>query len=289
MKGPSIRAWISTVAGSQEDFQNDVAVSAKRACDSPPPPKRRKILGDIAVNLANMPPRSPTKSATKVGRADTDKINLDPPKRYPTRTRTPSPTKLASLFAAGDTDQTPRPPVSTASHGSFLALDDSQPDDIPRASSDSESRTSQSTGASHRSSSPVKRVAALRQVAGGVTYPSLSDDAAELGVECKWFWDKLQEVVDDAVGIIPAVLKGDATFASLVRRKPRECWFASEDNGIGSAAVRQELESVCNIVKTAKRCSAEGDSEAEWNSAVHSPVLRLALGHDEDNVCFRHV
>jgi hypothetical protein len=179
-------------------WQHDVAASAIACLDSTSPPsnplKRVHLFEETAsppnqqspkrrrIALSNIVPNPQNMSANAKDR---------PPRK---KTRTPSPQKRGKYIPDDIENQlgTPRarphllphcfdPP---SSYQEALVADQDEPEPPQRRSPSRRAPSdSDAPSTSKRSASPVKRVAALQDVGGGIFYQELSDNGAELGTE----------------------------------------------------------------------------------------------------------
>ena len=174
------------------------------------------------------------------------------------------------------------PPKSSTSgssamwEGVFSADNDSRKLDSEKPSL---SRTSTNTGTSvtsKRSTSPVRRAITLQDVSGGISYTKLNqpnqnirealgDSGAELYVQLRRI-ARYQAVVPD--GIAQQLREGIPDFDdSMCGRHDRR--------SRGDLLV--ELAGVKRLALKSNRCAKNWDYEAEWNSAVHRPLLDMAF------------
>ncbi|KAM4059159.1 hypothetical protein HRG_007975 [Hirsutella rhossiliensis] len=150
-------------------------------------------------------------------------------------------------------NRTPRPLRSANRHGiSYVdALAHTDNENTPPVF-DAEAISS-SSATSRRSTSPIKRVAALHEIGGGIFFRNLSDNAEELENEGRQLsWD-----LDDS--------------ASGLKTIPRSLEFSC----------------IKAVVRESRRCDEECEPEAEWNGAVHGLILRIVFGGNDSSVGYR--
>ncbi|KAF2453094.1 hypothetical protein BDY21DRAFT_357261 [Lineolata rhizophorae] len=278
-------------------WQHDVAASAAAYSGSTPPPtgrkrphlsepsetssnqqslKRRRVaLSSIAINPRNVSAHTKDRSPSK-------------------RTRAPSPRKRGNNGSDVATKElgTPRtrsqPPIPRfdpqSSYREALAAD-SDESEIPQPRSPSRPAQTESDApsTSKRSTSPVKRVAALQDVGSGIFYRELSDNGTELGTEGQELFWLLQ---DSSLGIaaLPAALEPE-----LLPEQGRIRPFQIDTTDLRSRdELLAELETVREINRASRRCVRDSESEPEWNNSVHGTLLRLAL-RKEDRAGFRYI
>lgn len=315
MRRNTINAWLSDTDSALSLRSPPTSLAAKR---------KRTVLGELPSARTN--PRANQRTNQRTTMQDDErpkaKSHSTPGLHRPlTRTpRTPSPTKRQKLghtrdAATGDEslgfqvlahvqDATPRASDFLANHRQQTALSlrgnsTNQPLQhtyFQALSESSEPATSPSrepssaSGTSKRSTSPVKRVLALQEVGGGIRFMDLGDDFRELGDHCRGLFLDLR---DDASGqqvIHPAVAKRVQEDAPV---RPYHV-DNGEDSHNCEAVLLSELAAVRNINISSRRCSRDGESEGEWNTAVHAVLLRLAIHHDTERfgtipVGFRNV
>ncbi|KND86760.1 hypothetical protein TOPH_08626 [Tolypocladium ophioglossoides CBS 100239] len=269
-----VQAWAREIPSPQSSSNEPPphwllppSASRPRRLDRAPQPlqkRRRCALSPISPDRVNMP-RTRSQS---------------PSKTDPFTAQTPSPTKL-------DMNRTPRPWRAANRHGiSYTdALAHTDNDNTPPVF-DAEAISS-SSAASRRSTSPIKRVAALQDVGGGLFFRNVSDNAEELGNEGRQLlWD----LDDSASGLktIPSPLwEGDKSFReALGGRRPHPSHFDDADNR-DLADLHRELSCIKEVIRESRRCDEECEPEAEWNTAVHGFLLRIVFGGDDSCVGYR--
>ncbi|KPM44076.1 hypothetical protein AK830_g2421 [Neonectria ditissima] len=191
---------------------------------------------------------------------------------------------------------TPRPPKIEAKHTSVPS--DASTSNFIRALASDERLFYQEPGAgssktfisnqssTKRSTSPVKRVITLRDVGGGVFYEDLNGNQMHLGSGGQELFGDLSDVADK-VGILPASIRQDIATAESATRI-RDFQLNTEETRNRSDLL-DELSQIRKINRLSRRCERDLEGEAEWNHAVHSAVLRLALGSEDDEVGVRYI
>lgn len=178
------------------------------------------------------------------------------------------------------------------------------PSQSPRRGRSAQSKSQQSENdtatTDPRSKSPVKTVAALQDVGGGIFYQPLSEAATELGTETggKTLFDDLLDI-SRTFSVVPAAVQAELGAQLRPAQLDREVDMSSKHSGWHAKKMLAELESVKEVCYASRLCAALGEGEAEWNNAVHSEMLRLALrrinpglGPDGDvprKIAFRYV
>lgn len=318
MRPNIINAWINDTDIALSAHSPRLSLSRKRKAITTPPisPKRRAVLGELPGANPNRRAAMQDNDHPKVESSSTPTLHESPRKTL----RTPSPTKRQKLHHAKEAttfdeswenqvpsdfqDATPKasnilrnqreqgvlplrsnPPSQLLQHTYFQALSDSSE---PVTSPSRE--TSSASGTSKRSTSPVKRVLALQDVGGGIRFMDLGDDFWELGDHCRGLFLNLR---DDASGqqVVPASVAKRVQGDALIRP------YHIDNEGEGQhseAALLAELAAVRKINLSSRRCSRDGESEGEWNTAVHAVLLRLAILDDTEKfgsfpVGFRNV
>lgn len=125
---------------------------------------------------------------------------------------------------------------------------------------------------SKRSASPVKRVAALRDVGSGIFYQELSDNGAELGTEGQELFWLLQDS-SLGIGALPAAIEAEL-LPELGRNRPFQM---NTTDPRSREELLAELDTVRGINRASRRCVKDCESEPEWNNSVQGTLLRLAL------------
>ncbi|KAF4470117.1 hypothetical protein FALBO_2982 [Fusarium albosuccineum] len=226
----------------------------------------RTALDSIDLNRIDMP-------ATRSGS----------PTKKPRTARTPSPKKT-------DRDETPRAVRSTARsltvlpYAQALSAELATTRDTENALTLRDPETlSSSTGASTRSRSPVKCVASLHQVGGGIFYSNVTDSGDELGeIGQQLLWD-LSDTSKSANTIPKRLWDSDQTFREDVGRHRLPAFFFDRDDKREIDDLKREYASIKEINEASRRCEEECEPEAEWNSAVHGFLLRLIFDHEKDD------
>lgn len=312
MRPAIIEAWIQDVNRAKPTVSprsaHETLTSPRHnppVFDSPttsPPAKRRRVLGDLPSSSLN----------SQIMMASQDPLDASarkPPRRSP---RTPSPTKRQAaqkldgeariVEGGGLGDETPRATKprrgnTFAAHerlvpsaGAAMPPHDTYSDSLARAeppeaslpSRNTSSHTSTSgTSSFKRNSSPVKRTAALQDVGSGIHYRGLSDSGRELGTGNQKLLRDLRAAAE-GIGVIPAAI------ANVVEDEIRIRADTIDKEATDVDFSREELRAVRKLNSASKRCERRFESEPEWNVAVHSVLLRLALGDDPSNpVVFR--
>ncbi|KAI0867219.1 hypothetical protein GGS24DRAFT_486286 [Hypoxylon argillaceum] len=195
----------------------------------------------------------------------------------PSSSQSPSAPPRSPGLHRGHLEHPVLPRVDRASASSYSdAL--AEPEEAYHAQSvlsvDADSRKSQ------RSTSPIKRAAALRDVAGGIFYQKLSDDGNEIGAECDTLFSALRDF-EDSIGIIPSGLYNSETLQRRLGKALGRPHHKCETDRRPLQDLEYELYQVLDIVEDSQQCSSQGESEAHWNAVVHAPLLRLALGRDK--------
>lgn len=233
-----------------------------------PSPRKRHALARLDPNVTSVMPDQETSVRPKRGmRTPSPTKRDDPHERTP---RQPRPRR-------GPLDHPVLPRVDRASASSYSdALAESEEGNHAQSvpSVDTDSRKSQ------RSTSPIKRAAALRDVAGGIFYQKLSDDGNEIGAECDTLFSVLRDF-EDSIGIIPSGLYNSEILQRRLGRALGRPYHKCETDRRPLQDLEYELYQVLDIVEDSQQCSSEGESEAHWNAVVHAPLLRLALGRDK--------
>ncbi|KAF5023645.1 hypothetical protein F66182_4290 [Fusarium sp. NRRL 66182] len=214
----------------------------------------------------------------------------------PVRTAAQSSSASSSQAAIPDSEATPRPTrdsssrsktsiKDTSAHYSTSLFDDRPVFDRPSLpSASTRSSTSRQSSASKRSTSPLKSMATLGEA--GVTYDDL-DDGELLGEAGDALYQDLYEITS-MVGIYPAEICQD--ISNAIQRKHRiHDLYKNDKDSRSREQLLFELSEIQNIKRLSKRCSRDMEGEAEWNNAVHSTILRLALGTDDPFVGWRYI
>ncbi|KAK7423043.1 hypothetical protein QQX98_001333 [Neonectria punicea] len=180
--------------------------------------------------------------------------------------------------AAGPECQTtPRPrKTHRSNYGSTLSRGSGQQLSNPPTLTSSQSHSQSSL--SKRSSSPVKRVAALRDVGGGITFQDLGTNKEHLGEGGKRLFLKLRDIADK-MGILPNAIMDEISAAD-----PELCVrpFHLKEDTRSNNVLLAELKDIQAITRRSLRCDRDLEGEAEWNNAVHSKILRSALGESDE-------
>ncbi|KAH7462296.1 hypothetical protein FOMA001_g18561 [Fusarium oxysporum f. sp. matthiolae] len=280
MKPFVIEAWAREVYFSHI---NDAGLLPPSPTASISSPKQR-----ATVRRSLSPKSSPRRKRirTALGSIDPNRINMPTtrsgsPTKKPRTARTPSPRKH-------DQDETPRAIRSTArslvlpyAEALTAELATAREADNSLVLRDPETLSS-STGTSTRSRSPVKCVASLHEVGGGIFYSNVTDSGDELGeIGQQLLWD-LSDTSKSANTIPKRLWDSDQTFREDVGRQRLPAFFFDRDDNREIEDLKQEYAFIKEINEASRRCEEECEPEAEWNSAVHGLLLRLVFDREKD-------
>ncbi|KAF4991913.1 hypothetical protein FDECE_13855 [Fusarium decemcellulare] len=218
-----------------------------------------------------------------LNRIDVPATRSGSPTKKPRTARTQSQKKT-------DRDETPRAVRSTARsltvlpYAQALSAELATTRDTDNALTLRDPETlSPSTGASTRSRSPVKCVASLHQVRGGIFYSNVTDSGDELGeIGQQLLWD-LSDTSKSANTIPKRLWDSDQTFREDVGLCRLPAFFFDRDDKREIDDLKREYASIKEISEASRRCEEECETEAEWNSAVHGLLLRLIFDHEKDD------
>jgi len=298
----SVDSWLEGHPHNPADYEHNKTASKKRRSrpsKSSSPAKKRKQLAEISVNSMSVPEPRQTRGRAGVGKR---------PERSPKHQAdaTPSPDKTPrtpsvplrstrggahpNFDAEIDAGRTPRasanplhsiPSLSKPRH-------DPQPPSSPRDSK-SQSRSRSRSSASRAPSSLSRPRSPSKQD----TDLQLSD----IAVDWLAFNTKGLEIPDEAQALLKDVRrigKGFQVIPDVVKRRAMEHMiredgyqaeevfmgiFAGTERSAHSEGLKGDevFDEVVNIQMAAMDCRNEDVAEPEWNSAVHYPLIKLAL------------
>ncbi|KAK0609276.1 hypothetical protein DIS24_g12365 [Lasiodiplodia hormozganensis] len=250
---------------------------ARSTAPSSPPAKRRRPLQPLAANTAVPMPRPP--SPTKPS-ADTD--------------RTPRAARRSPRKAARNTSRESAPPplsldfFDNTAYASALAAPPKHflhSESLSRESSS----VAGSSARSKRSVSPVKGIADLTFENGFRYIPADEADDIELGDDIDALCSRLADI-EQGDGVVPDRVRPHIqTLPRRVRERFRERNYApaAQDARSELYLVREFLD-ILELHRDSARHNGSAHSEAAWNDAVHSVVLRLAL-RETDGIIWSNV
>ncbi|KAF4956716.1 hypothetical protein FSARC_11484 [Fusarium sarcochroum] len=130
---------------------------------------------------------------------------------------------------------------------------------------------------SNKGQSPSKAKAALREAS--ITYDEIVDNDAMLGDARDHLYRDLAEI-SNKVGVFPAGICDEILDATDHKFNMHSLYKNMEDSR-SRQQLLNELKEIQTIKQLSRRCGEEIEGKAEWNIAIHSAVLQLALGPDD--------
>lgn len=295
----SVDSWLDSHPHDPADYEHTASKKRQPRTSTPSSPaKKRKQLAEISINSMSVPEPRQTRGRVGGGKkverlqnpqadatATPDKAAKGPsvPMRSPRRGAIPK------SNAEIDAGRTPR--ASANPFHSRPILPSSRPEPQQPSSGDfsSQSRSQTHSSASRAPSSPSRP----KSPSKAETDLQLSDIAVDWYI----FKTKGLELPDETQTLLKDIRrigKGFGVIPTVVKRRAMEhmikedgCQAEEISKNIFAGADRsghdQEMEEnevfdeVVDIQMAAADCRNDGVSEPEWNSAVHYPLIKLAL------------
>lgn len=126
-----------------------------------------------------------------------------------------------------------------------------------------------------QSLSPVKRVAVLRDVGGGIVFQDLGMNKEHLGEGGKQLFLKLRDIADK-MGILPNTIIDEISAADS--KLYIRLFYLKEDTRSDNILLA-ELKDIQAIIRWLLRYNRDLEGEAEWNNIIHSKILWSTLGN----------
>jgi len=297
----SVDSWLEGHPHSPADYEHNQTVSKKRRPRTGKPSfpvKKRKKLAEISVNSMNVPEPRQTRGRAGGGkraeRSQEQQADATPsPDKTPKAPSVPVYSTrrgaLQNSDAELDAGRTPRASANPFRSIPNLSKPRYEPHQSSSRGSSSHSQSQSPSSASRAPSSPSRPRSPSKQD----TDLQLSDIAVDwLAIKTKGLEipDEAQALLEDVrriskgFRVIPEVVKRRA-IEHMIREdgyKAEEIFmriFASTERSAHSEGLEEDevFDEVVNIQMAAMDCRNEDVAEPEWNSAVHYPLIKLAL------------
>lgn len=298
----SVDSWLEGHPHDPADYEHNPTTGQKRRhCTGKPstPAKKRKQLADISLNSMSVP--EPRQTRGRVGgskRAEQSQKQQADATPFPDKTpRTPlvplrSTRRGDQLNSDADVDAGRTPRASQNPLSSIPNLfrpipepqqSNSSKDSTSQSKSPSRSSASRAPSSPSRTKSPSKPETDLQLSDIAVNWLIFNTEGLEIPAEAQALYEDIRSI-GQGFGVIPDVIKKRAMEHMIMvdGYKAERIFmgiFATTETSAPNEGLKgnEVFDEVVNIRRAAMDSRNEDVAEPEWNSAVHYPLIKLAL------------